>query len=667
METHTSHESLFSQLTSPDCLLAAWEKVRQNQGCAGVDGETVDCFAGYADTALRILRQSLVENFYRPQPLLSIPIPKRDGSRRMLAVPTVRDRIVQTAAAHTLAPLLDAEFDHCSYAYREGRSSHLATAVICRYRDEGYRYVVDADIRGYFDNIPHGLLLERLSLVVAEPVILQLILDWLHAEVSGANGPWCLCRGIPQGSPISPWLANLYLDEMDDALLRQGYRVVRYADDFVVLTESRDEAEIAFECIRAILDRLKLELNLEKSRITDFDTGFNFLGTRFQGKDMVVLRPQELSPETAVLTKSRIEPIESSKPHALEPVPLEGGITTGSRQPRLRSLYILDNGSELCKDGQRIVVRRQGVVQVDIPSEKVDAILLFGAASITTPLMDMCLERRIPIYLLNTRGRHFGMLDSFSTNHVITHRQQFERNADPDFCLSTAKAMIHGKLANSRLLLRRHGRTHDYPELNQIEIEIEGYQHDIAAATDLNTLRGIEGVSARAYFHALTMLIPSEWGFTGRRKRPPPDPVNAMLSFSYTLLFYNIHALLCSAGLNPAVGFLHAMRPGHQALASDMIEEFRAPVVDALVLSLISRHRIRPDEFNPPAEPGEPCLLIPDARKRFIHAFEAKMSDQVTLRDGSRMDYRRLMEGQVHSLVAAIRGSVSSYAPYRGR
>ncbi|MEW5892435.1 MAG: CRISPR-associated endonuclease Cas1 [Pseudomonadota bacterium] len=670
LATDAEHDTLFSRLAAPDRLLAAWEKVRQNRGCAGVDGEGIDHFACHAEPALHTIRQSLIDGRYQPQPLLAVTIPKPNGGERLLAVPTVRDRIVQTAAALTLAPLLDAEFNHCSYAYREGRSVQLATAVIGRYRQEGYRHVVDADIRGCFDHIDHQRLLQRVRAVVADPDILRLLGAWLRAEVAGHDGPWCLAHGIPQGSPISPWLANLYLDELDETLIRHVYRIVRYADDFVVLTESRAEAEDALARIRAALDRLGLELNPAKTRLTDFDQGFTFLGCRFQGERIEIVHPPRnpmALPDAAVPCAGAAAPPAPPSPAPRAPAAVEGGAAAGPRRPRLRTLYVLEPGSELARSGQRIVVRRQGGVSSDLPAEQVDAILVFAAASLTTPLMDLCLERGIPIYLLNARGRQFGMVDAFGTRHVHTQRHQFQRQAEAEFGLAVARAIVAAKLANGRLLLRRHARSHDSALLRQAEAEIEGFQREAERAADLDTLRGLEGIAARSYFRALAGLIPAEWRFSGRRKRPPPDPVNAMLSFGYTLLFYNVHALLCSAGLNPALGFLHALRPGHPALASDMVEEFRAPIVDALVLALITRGRIRPDEFSPPASPGEPCLLLPEARKRFIHAFEAKMNDQITLRDGSRLDYRRLIESQVHALAAAVRGSASAYLPYLAR
>ncbi len=159
------------------------------------------------------------------------------------------------------------------------------------------------------------------------------------------------------------------------------------------------------------------------------------------------------------------------------------------------------------------------------------------------------------------------------------------------------------------------------------------------------------------------MLDPA-WGFDKRVRQPPTDPINSLLSYGYTLLFYNIYSLIRARGLNPHVGFLHPLRAGHPALVSDLMEEFRALVVDALVLSLVLNDRLSVSDFRMPQAPGEPCLLSDAARKQFIHAFEAKMNAVVTHPDtGLRLDYRRCIDEQARIMASVIRGARERYTP----
>ncbi len=186
--------------------------------------------------------------------------------------------------------------------------------------------------------------------------------------------------------------------------------------------------------------------------------------------------------------------------------------------------------------------------------------------------------------------------------------------------------------------------------------------------SSLDELRGLEGTAAAQYFAIWSTLVGGEWQFTGRKRQPPPDPVNSLLSYGYTLLFYNTYSLVRAQGLHPHVGFYHALRQGHPAWVSDSMEEFRAPVVDATVLALLHRKQVRPEDFRMPVEAGMPCLLTDEARKKVTRAFEAALNRAITHPDaGSRCDYRRAIALQAQRLVAVIKGEQPIYRPFLTR
>jgi group II intron reverse transcriptase/maturase len=213
--------------------------------------------------------------------LRRVPTAKADGGERVLGIPSVRDRIAQTAATLVLSPLFDREFEDVSFGYRRRRSVRQAVARVRRHYQDGYHWVVDADIDDFFERVEHRGVLARVRKSVQEREVLRLITEWLKAP--WWDGRRCVqrARGLPQGAPISPLLANLYLDQLDQELLRRNMRLVRFADDFLVLCKDRPRALKALEITRSLLNSLNLSLDRRKSRITHFNTGFRYLGHLF--------------------------------------------------------------------------------------------------------------------------------------------------------------------------------------------------------------------------------------------------------------------------------------------------------------------------------------------------------------------------------------------------
>jgi len=279
---------MLSQVVDLPNLYAAFVRVQASRGMAGVDGVTLARFRENLELNLVRLAGELVTGAYEPLPLLRFLVAKTDGTPRALVVPAVRDRIAQAAVLNVIEPLFEAHFEDVSFAYRKGRSVKQAAWRLKELRDRGYRYLVDADIDDFFNQINHDLLFHKISQVVSDRALLRLLRMWVKAEIYDGKGVFPLKKGIPQGSVISPLLANLFLDELDEALLARGYQVVRYADDFVILTKTRPEAEAALEFTEEVLDRLGLKLDDDDTTISAFQQGFKFLGLIFL-KDSILV------------------------------------------------------------------------------------------------------------------------------------------------------------------------------------------------------------------------------------------------------------------------------------------------------------------------------------------------------------------------------------------
>lgn len=300
--------SLIDKVYAPATLGRAWTKVLANHGAAGVDGQSVERFAAKADEYLSELSAGVRAGNYHPQPVKRVEIPKGDGKLRPLGIPTVKDRIVQQAVRLVIEPIFESGFCDGSYGFRPGRGSKDALREVDRLLKEGHTHVVDADLQSYFDTIPHDRLMMRVEQRISDGRVLDLIRGWLKADILHGLERWTPMEGSPQGAVISPLLANVYLDPLDRLMAERGYPMVRYADDFVILTRSQVEAEAALELVRRWVAENGLTLHPDKTRIANCrekGSRFEFLGYRFEYGRRDVRKKSLDKLKQAIRTKTR--------------------------------------------------------------------------------------------------------------------------------------------------------------------------------------------------------------------------------------------------------------------------------------------------------------------------------------------------------------------------
>jgi group II intron reverse transcriptase/maturase len=264
-------------------LRRAWQQVRRSGESPGSDGVKPDAFEAHLDTELNRLRQQILNGTYQPQPVRRFYIRKPSGKQRPITLWAIRDRVAQRVIHDYLTPTLELIFLECSFGFRPGRAVEDAIQAIVTARDQGLGWVVDADIRDCFGSIPLDILLGQVNRVVGSRLTLRLIESWLFTPVINERGA---IAGLSQGGVISPQLANLYLHRFDEMILAAlpRERLIRFADDFVILCADEGAAGWSLEVARRSLENLKLAFNPRKTRLTTFDEGFDFLGVRFIGR-----------------------------------------------------------------------------------------------------------------------------------------------------------------------------------------------------------------------------------------------------------------------------------------------------------------------------------------------------------------------------------------------
>jgi RNA-directed DNA polymerase len=278
--------SLIDKVYNPKTLKAAWKKVAANRGAAGVDKISIKRFRSNAQFYLEELEMDLRSGAFQPSPVRRVNIPKDGKKTRPLGIPTVKDRIVQTALKMVLEPIFENEFLELSYGFRPGRGCKDALREVDRLIKEGYTWVLDADVKSYFDMIPHDRLINRLREKVSDGKIINLIQLFLKQEIMEDMKRWNPISGTPQGAVLSPLLANVYLHRLDLTSHQNGYKMTRYADDWLVLCRSKQEAEAALVMVQSWIDQNGLQLSPEKTHIgnsRESGYGFEFLGYRFEG------------------------------------------------------------------------------------------------------------------------------------------------------------------------------------------------------------------------------------------------------------------------------------------------------------------------------------------------------------------------------------------------
>lgn len=328
-------------------------------------------------------------------------------------------------------------------------------------------------------------------------------------------------------------------------------------------------------------------------------------------------------------------------------------------------LYLIEQGATLRKEAETFLIVREKEILQKIPASKVEQVVIFGNVNLTTPVIHYLLEQGIDCVFCSSTGKYHGRLLSTESKFGLLRQAQFRAAARAEMRLAIAREIVRAKLANQRTMLLRYARDLQSPALAEAAEALGEGLRRLERAPDVAAVQGIEGYHSMIYYGAFKSLLKYDLGFRARQRRPPPDPVNSLLSFGYTLLVYGVQAAIRTVGMDPFIGFLHSTEYSKPSLALDLMEEFRPIIVDSVVLRVVNNRILKEEDFEPSAERGGMVRLTPEAIRTFIHHYEERVQTEVIHpHTNTRAAYRRCFELQARQLARVITGKEERYRPF---
>ncbi len=532
------------------------------------------------------LYRELAEDRYLPAPNIAFLIPKKDKTQHLVEQLPTRDYIVHRYLQKTLQKTFDRMFEEGSIGYRKGVSRATAVEMVRQAIKDGFQYVIESDIEDFFPSVDLNLLMKWLDFYLPTKDVLMrnLLKKCLFNGYVFQGKYYERTAGLAQGSPLSPLMANLFLDAFDEQISSWGARIIRYADDFIILTRNKEDAEkILRQTENYLATELGLRIHRGKTAIHPISEGFHFLGIHF------------------AQWEAQIEPEEVLK--------------------RLRKpLYVTERNAFLGLNGEALSIYKNRKLIRMIPLRRLSEIIVMERVSFSTALLRACTEKNIPVTITLNSGYYITTIKPDSRKYyqtVLAHAQKYYSLSETER-LSIAREIAATKLNNYFPLFRQRYT----PAVREVLREIERFVGQIYQAGDIHQIRGYEGSGSRLIYRELNRFInPPEFALR-KRRRKPPDRINSLLNFGYYLLFSRLNATVRSLGLNPYLGFLHSPEDNYESLVSDLVEIFRAHI-DRFILRVVNLKIITAKDF---LDTPRGMYLNREAARRFLLQFERELN-----------------------------------------
>lgn len=560
------------------------------------------------ETALPDLANEIAGQQYWPAAANYFTIEKSSGGERGISMLEPRDQVAQRTLMRFLQPVIERQLEHSCIGYRQGKSIHDARRLLGQAWRDGFCHILESDVASFFDTIPWAKLEARLKSILPEEdkAMFAAVSASIRQPCNRSGKPMKRLAGLLQGSPLSPLLANFYLDEFDEAIVRHGYRLIRYGDDFLVLSDTKEKNEAALSLTQHLLADAGLELKPEKTGFTTLDAGFRYLGMTMD-IDLAA--------------------------HLIESSCLR------------KTLFIKADFGFIGVEGQSLTVRRKKSLTARLPLKRIGGIVFYGNHGISAALLRRCTQMRIPVSFCQAGGQYITTLFPDSRkwhDRQAEHNKKFHQ-LDNGARLELAKEIVSAKLNNYSRWLEEFPRH----ESGTLLKALASTQDALHGAPSIESIRGHEG-------HAAKLIYQWIWphsrqpGLISRMRQPrkKPDRLNVLLDFSYTLLFARLNVLMRLQGLNPYLGILHSAADPYESFVCDIQELFRARI-DRMVLRWVNRLQIKEDDFE--TIKAKRLSLKREAIGNLLEAWEKELCIRYKHENGT---LGQLLEAQVNHTVA---------------
>ncbi len=524
-------------------------------------------------------------NTYEPSPNKAFLIKKKSFGERIVEKLNFKDIVVQQYLLKTISQFFDRMLEEESIGFRKGVSREKAMELFNYAVADGCRYVVESDIDDFFPSVDPDKLMDILNFYIPknDKQMKALLFKCLKNGYT-INGEYHdRVRGIAQGSPLSPLFANLYLDSFDEKIKKQGVNMIRYADDFIILTRTEEEAKNILSESETVLSESGLKIKKEKTFIKPIEDGFYFLGMRFSKSDFV-------SDEEEV---NKI----IKKP-----------------------LYITEPYTFLSLNGEAVEITKNRKLIEEIPIRRISEIIAMQSMCLSSALLTKCVRSNIPVTITLNSGYYVTTVKPDSKKYydiISAHGKKYDSLSETEVIV-IAKEIAAKKIKGYISLFRQR-----YIKGENLFIkDLEGRPDDIYQCSTVEQVRGIEGAAAKKVYHELNIFIDDKSFHIKKRVRRNPDMINSLLNFGYYLLFSRINATLRAVGLNPYLGFLHSPKDNYESLVSDIVELFRARI-DRFIIKMINLKVITPGDF---VKTQRGFYLKREGVKKFLNQFEREMN-----------------------------------------
>ena len=633
--------TLLYQAMSNRNIAAAIRILEEGSNRPGLDGMPPSQLREYWRINGAGLRERVVTGRYRPQPVEVFEILGRSGKTRVLAHYSAIDRLIQRALHQQMERVLVPRFSDFSFAYRKGKGTRHAAALAVEYANSGDDWIAELDFRRCFDSIPHAKLLERVDEAFSEPMLTELVARYLRADVVRQGERYVKKKGVVQGSPISPMLANLYLDLLDRHCEAAGYRFLRFADDVSAFAST-------FASASAILaDLAEFSGSVLGLPVNDEKTGvYPVVGRRILGY---------------VMTEA--DGVIEARRHSRRP---------RRHTDRWESSSLIERDGTYHLTGSGILTRRDHAllfenneIRAPIPVEMTDCVNIYSDIVFSSEFFRLAGQKNLRVNVFDAYGQCAGSFIPAEKKAINTAAlAQLAAYCDPERRLAIARSIAAASIHNMRANVRHYSKRAAEPERFEQGLFVLKLAHDeIGEAASVDAVLMLEARARREYYSLVNLMLPdADFDFRRRSRRPPADPINALFSFGNTYLYNAVAREIAKTPLDVRIAFLHGSLRRHENLNLDIADIFKPLIVDRAIFSLVNLESIDEARHFEPA-PKRGVYLNADGREVFLRRLRKTMASRRKI-GGERLSWWAILGRELAGLRAHLTEG-TEYAPYR--